>query len=475
MTGLYPSHGLSREALGASPHHATAVALSGTLGGVMSGAHDYNSRLNEVALTGLVPYVDARCCTISSSVHHSLSALGKVSLFYHSPFPFFFRSSTMMNECVPRLADAFLLAEQLPPARRDPGTEPAAHSSVTNERHYGLNHQPIGAHEVLEALASAMNRLTVSTQASQQPSLTPVCPTSASSASLYYASLRWFKYHTYDGSRSQDKWTAASTDTQKLTYRLSQIGSARSYFTQLRHVRMRSLPVPDSLLFNIVSVNVKPHCRAALTRLQQLRSSDDLPLNEVEEACIQEDEAEFSRASFSKPGSFSQEQYQVQQQPQAHTNFQLSNLWRCTYVECPKKKRSGCPACGASCASIRTYSESFSLNQRSVLVANKDGPTSARNVKISSVSAMSITQPRVDKLGALAGPIVSAEVIKTNSLINSPKQLFFEGTVKKHPRTFLLHGGADQSTMSKNFALTDGITMHPLDPPISVTIRQQQL
>ncbi|KAL8270239.1 hypothetical protein Esti_005838 [Eimeria stiedai] len=57
MTGLYPSHRLSREALGASPHHSTRVPMSGTLGRVMGGAHDNNSRLNKAAFTGLVFYV----------------------------------------------------------------------------------------------------------------------------------------------------------------------------------------------------------------------------------------------------------------------------------------------------------------------------------------------------------------------------------------------------------------------------------
>ncbi|KAL8430033.1 hypothetical protein Efla_001388 [Eimeria flavescens] len=55
------------------------------------------------------------------------------------------------------------------------------------------------------------------------------------------------------------------------------------------------------------------------------------------------------------------------------------------------------------------------------------------------------------------------------SLISSPKELVFEGAVNKNPITFLLNGGADHSTMSRAFALTNGITMQPLDPPIATT------
>ncbi|KAL8269254.1 hypothetical protein Esti_006823 [Eimeria stiedai] len=241
-----------------------------------------------------------------------------------------------------------------------------------------------------------MSRLTLSSQASQQPSLRPECPSSASSASLYNASLRVVKYPTYDGSRGQDKVTD---------------------FLNVFAI-VKSLNNSDNDL---------PHCRAALTRLQQLRSSDDLPLDEVQEACFQEDEAEFSRASFSTPGSISREQHQTQQAP---TNFQGAcpicgdaYMWK----DCSKKKRSGGPAAHVQAS------------------------------------------PRVDKLAALPGPSISAQVIKTNSLINSPKQLVFEGTVNKQPINFLLDGGADHSIMSKNFAVTSGITMHPLDPLISTT------
>ncbi|KAL8440360.1 hypothetical protein Efla_000248 [Eimeria flavescens] len=130
-------------------------------------------------------------------------------------------------------------------------------------------------------------------------------------------------------------------------------------------------------------VNVKPHFRVAFTPLKQLRSTDDLPVNEIKEACIREDEAEAEPAFFSK----------------------------------------------------------------------------FRNRRNSGLQA------------ANGLVLFCAQVIKTNSLIISPKQLAYEGSVNKNPITFLLDGGADHSIMSRAFALTNRITTRPLDPPIA-TISQ---
>ena len=55
---------------------------------------------------------------------------------------------------------------------------------------------------------------------------------------------------------------------------------------------MRISPIPNVLLFNIVYGNVKPHCRAALTRLQQLWSTEDLLIDEIEDVCVRENEGE---------------------------------------------------------------------------------------------------------------------------------------------------------------------------------------
>ena len=90
-------------------------------------------------------------------------------------------------------------------------------------------------------------------------------------------------------------WNASTADTQKLLYGLRQLKSARVYFSELRQIRMRIPPLPNGLFFNIVYANVKPHCRAALTRLQQLRGTGDLSLDEIEDVCFCEDDAEFAK------------------------------------------------------------------------------------------------------------------------------------------------------------------------------------
>ncbi|KAL8424934.1 hypothetical protein Efla_007575 [Eimeria flavescens] len=102
---------------------------------------------------------------------------------------------------------------------------------------------------------------------------------------------------------------------------------------------------------------------------------------------------------------------------------------------------------------------------------NKPTPvSSARYVKISPISGACRTQLHVDKLSGTPVRSISAQVIRTNSLISSPKQLVFAGhTVNKNPTTFLLDGGADNSIISRAFALTNGITMHTLDPPTATT------
>lgn len=272
------------------------------------------------------------------------------------------------------------------------------------------------------------------------------------------------------------QWNAASADTQKLIYGLRQFGSARAYFQQLRHIRIRIPDIPASLLFNIIYANVKPHCRAALTRLQQLRGSEDLSLEEIEEECIREDEAEFARG-FRQPNTSNRPQQPTKQ-------------WWCpicgdshTWKECPKKKPSGCPSCGGSCRGISSCPTSFSTKRRTedkqkmptkgaFLPTSRPAskPTSgSKSARTTSTAATSISQQQVDKLAVSPRPTISAQVIKTNSLVSNPKQLVFEGTINKHPVTFLLDGGADHSIISKAFAINSGIIMHPLDQPISTT------
>ncbi|KAL8424941.1 hypothetical protein Efla_007582 [Eimeria flavescens] len=236
--------------------------------------------------------------------------------------------------------------------------------------------------------------------------MTPVGPSSAASARFYGTSVKGLKYPTYDSSavRRNLKINECLCDTQKLLYGLRQIGNARSYSTQLRHVRTRCHAIPDSLLFNVVFVNVKQHCRVALTRLQQLRSTDNLPLDKIEEACMLKDEAEFARVSSSRASVFQQ------------------------------KRRN------------------------------------RRDSSSQAATGLALPALHVDKLSGTPVPSISAQVIRTNSLISSPKQLVFAGhNVEKNPITFFLEGSADHSIMSRAFALTNGITMQPLDPPIATT------
>ncbi|KAL8274913.1 hypothetical protein Esti_001113 [Eimeria stiedai] len=91
IKGLYLSH----EALGASSHPSTAIPISGTLGGIKGGAHDYNCRINEVDFTGSVPYVDARTggflesCGLSTDQGPTRPWASNVPIGTQSPFEVF--------------------------------------------------------------------------------------------------------------------------------------------------------------------------------------------------------------------------------------------------------------------------------------------------------------------------------------------------------------------------------------------------
>ena len=84
-----------------------------------------------------------------------------------------------------------------------------------------------------------------------------------------------------------------------------------------------------------------------------------------------------------------------------------------------------------------------------------------------TTAASSSTSPFVDQLAPPQQPSTSAQVIKTASLINSPKQLVFKGTINKTPVSFLLDGRADHSILSQQFAMRNGIVNRPLDQPIT--------
>ncbi|KAL8435341.1 hypothetical protein Efla_006971 [Eimeria flavescens] len=239
---------------------------------------------------------------------------------------------------------------------------------------------------------------------------------------------------------------------------------------------MRSHTIPDSLLFNVVLVNVKPHCRVALTRLQQLRSTDNLPLHEIEEACIREDEAKFARVSSSRAPVFQQTPQQTQQQcagsqrpcpfAASHTcgeNAQRKSVLAPRLVVAHVRAsaialnafHSGNPMESSPPAHGR---KAFSATSKPISVS------SSRPVKISSILAASRTQLNVDKLSGNLVPSISAHIMKTNLLTSSPKQLVFEGTVNKNPITFLLDGAADHSIIFTCSAKAIGPLCNPLSP-----------
>ena len=259
------------------------------------------------------------------------------------------------------------------------------------------------------------------------------------------------------------QWNASTADTQKLLFGLRQQKSARAYFTELREIRMRIHPIPNVLLFNIVYGNVKPHCRAALTRLQQLRSTEDLSLDEIEDVCVREDEAEYARFSAKKTSSFLSQQ----PSPAARTCPICGepHVWK----SCPQKKPDGCPACGGKCNRIYECPKSFAFKKsNSTKPKEKEHQHSKSNSRKTNINAAasSITSPFIEQL-APQQISISAQVIKTAALINSPKQLVFEGTLSKTPVSFLLDGGADHSILSQQFAMKNGIVIRPLDQPIT--------
>ena len=261
------------------------------------------------------------------------------------------------------------------------------------------------------------------------------------------------------------RWNASTADTQRLLYGLRQQKSARSYFFELRQIRLRIPPVPNSILFNIIYGNVKPHCRAALTRLQQLRGTEDLSLDEIEDVCVREDEAEFAR-SLSRTVNSARPIQLAAAKPCPICGE--SHFWRL----CPKKEPHGCPSCGGRCARIYECPKSFTFKKNNpVKTRDKEyqhaKASSKKTTANTTTAASSITSRFVDHFVPTQQPTISAQVIKTSSLINGPKQLVFEGTVNKIPVTFLLDGGADHSILSQQFALKNGIVIHPLDQPIT--------
>ncbi|KAL8433603.1 hypothetical protein Efla_000747 [Eimeria flavescens] len=142
-----------------------------------------------------------------------------------------------------QLPEASPSAELFPPQPSGPETGPAAHSSLPSGHHSSSSHPSFGTHEVLEAVAPATHRLTLSNQVSKAPAMTPADEELVRFVvhHLRGDALLWLELS--ESNRSQHllddwtafksalrgrfvQWNAASTDTQKLLYELRQIGTA---------------------------------------------------------------------------------------------------------------------------------------------------------------------------------------------------------------------------------------------------------
>ena len=123
---------------------------------------------------------------------------------------------------------------------------------------------------------------------------------------------------------------------------------------------MRIPPIPNALVFNIVYGNVKPHCRAALTRLQQLRYRESFSFDEIKDVSVCEDEAEYARLLAKRTSSF------LYQQPPAATRpcpiCGETHVWKFR----PEKKPDGCPSCGGKCNPIYECSRSFACKKNNL-------------------------------------------------------------------------------------------------------------
>lgn len=154
-----------------------------------------------------------------------------------------------------------------------------------------------------------------------------------------------------------------------------------------------------------------------------------------------------------------------------------SQGWR----ECPKKKPYGCPSCGGTRSGISNSPSGFSTNRRAAdknKLPSKATPLPtgrpasnagdySRIARIIFTAAGSLWQPQGDQFTVSPRPTVSAEVIKTNSLIIAPKQFVFQATINKQPITFLLDSAAGHSISSRSFAIRNVLNMQPPDQPIS--------
>ncbi|KAL8439026.1 hypothetical protein Efla_002435 [Eimeria flavescens] len=200
-----------------------------------------------------------------------------------------------MDNPAPQLLKALPSAGLFPAQLSCPETGPAAHSSLPRGHHSSSSHRSFGSHEVLESMEAALAACIDSDSAAKclkhqhDPGRSHTVPLPLDST-----------MHPLKASSTRLATLAALQQTPRSYF----MGFGKSAVPQLRHVRMRSHAISNSSLFNVVFANVKPHCQVALNRLQQLRSTANLPLDEIEDACNREDETEFasvfsSRAPFS--------------------------------------------------------------------------------------------------------------------------------------------------------------------------------
>ncbi|KAL8424624.1 hypothetical protein Efla_006025 [Eimeria flavescens] len=212
--------------------------------------------------------------------------------------------------------------------------------------------------------------------------MTPVGPSSPASASSYGASPKGLKYPTSDGSHGQEK----VEDFLNIS-------------------TLNSLSNKDLVRF--------PHCGAALTRLQHLRSTDNIPLGEIEEAGIREDEADFLPVfPAAEPPVFSKNRNRRNSSPQATKALVV-----------------------------------FAVSHTCGRNAQRRGALAARLV-----------------VGHVRAPAVALKAFHQAAQWSQATSTWKKCLFRYQQANA---GGADHSIMSRAFALVNGIIMQPLDPPIA--------
>ncbi|KAL8440101.1 hypothetical protein Efla_001982 [Eimeria flavescens] len=257
-----------------------------------------------------------------------------------------------------------------------------------------------------------MRRLTLNNQVSQAPAMTPVGPSSADSSSFYGASLQGLKYSTYDGNRSQEE-VKAFLDVFAVVRSLNSLSDKDLVRFVVHHLR------GDALLWWVEL--------SESNRSQHLLDDWTAFKSALRRRFVRSDAASTDTQKLL---------YGLRQIGSA----------RCYFTQLRHSPLFFCKSC----------------------IRRNSSPQAANSLALFAPICL-----HLDKLPGTPVPTISAPLINTNSLISSPKQLVFEGTVNKNLITFLLDVGADHSIMTRALALTNGITMYPLDPPIATTFAKK--